>query len=62
MRVGLGHMQIRPSDFWEYTLSEWLFAIEGYRMKNGGGEPDPMTRGELDRMMKEYPDEHRHAS
>lgn len=62
MRVGLGHMQIRPADFWEYTLSEWLHAIDGYKDKNGSGEPEPMSRGELGKLMKDYPDEPRHTS
>jgi hypothetical protein len=41
------------------SLKAFLAAVRGYREKVGGGEGDatqPMTRGELDALMAEYPD------
>lgn len=58
MRVGLGHMGIAPSAFWDYTLSEWVATIDGYRKKNGGGaEVEPLSKPELSKLMEMYPDD-----
>jgi uncharacterized phage protein (TIGR02216 family) len=62
MEIGLGHMRISPSEFWRYSLREWLAALEGYRVKMGGDEaPETFTKDELASLMEEYPDD-RHTT
>lgn len=50
-----------PSIFWTTTLIEWDDAITGFIEFHGGGgdrQPDtnPLTRSELEDLMKRYPD------
>ena len=38
MEVGLGKMAIRPADFWNMSLREWLAAVDGFAEFHGNTE------------------------
>lgn len=62
MRLGLGHMGITPAAFWRYSLIEWLAALDGYSVKNGGAERvEPFTSTDLVALMESYPDDDRNT-
>ncbi|MBN9588100.1 MAG: phage tail assembly chaperone [Alphaproteobacteria bacterium] len=52
MVLGLGRLRLRPRDFWALSLCEWRALVEGHF----GRAAPPMTRGDLDALMKAYPD------
>ena len=57
MKIGLGHLRMRPADFWQMTLPEFFAATEGYLeakgAKRGSGGVKPPTRAEFDEMLAE---------
>lgn len=54
MAVGLGTLSLAPDVFWRMTPRELEAAIVG-RMGEGARDM-PMGRGELERMMRDFPD------
>lgn len=63
MRIGLGHLRMRPDDFWRMSLREFLDACDGYmeargvrRTGAGGGAP---TRDEVDALFAQLDDQGR---
>ena len=62
MKVGLGHMGILAPMFWDYTLVEWIAAIEGYRNKHGISDVTSMSRSRFNHLMEKYPDGTRYAA
>lgn len=57
MKLAFGHMGFTPAVFWEFTLREWQAAIKGYIEKNYGDPDTPMTGGDLETLMRKYPDD-----
>jgi len=49
---GLGVLRLPPAQFWVMTPRELAFAIRAAR----GTVPDPVDRGRLDELMKQFPD------
>ncbi len=54
MRIGLGHLRMRPDDFWRMTLPEFFSATDGYleskgvkRGRGGHGAPTREEAGAL---------------
>lgn len=50
--MGLGTMELAPSEFWSLTLMEF-WSIYNARFKKG---PRPMSRNELEELMRKVPD------
>ena len=48
MQSGLGHLRLAPGDFWALTPRELAAAL-------GRGDA-PLARGDLETLMKEFPD------
>ena len=51
MKIGLGHLRMRPADFWSMTLPEFFAASDGYFESKGvrkAGAHDAPTREEVD--------------
>lgn len=57
MKLGLGKMQMRQEDFWSQSFQEWYSRIEGFAEFNGGGQPPPLDKSELENLMELYPDD-----
>ena len=49
-------MQIRPNDFWEMSLYEFLHAIDGFVEFHSSQENAPLSKAELHDLMERYPD------
>jgi uncharacterized phage protein (TIGR02216 family) len=62
MRIGLGHLRMRPDDFWAMSLREFFDACDGYMesrgVRRGGGGAAP-TREEVDALFARLDDEGR---
>jgi len=59
MEIGLGHMRLRPADFWAMSFPEWRAATTGYRESVTGERTGPgemMDRATLDALMEAHPD------
>lgn len=62
MRIGLGHLRMRPDDFWRMSLREFFDACEGYlesrgvRRSSDAGAP---TREEVDALFSRLDEEGR---
>jgi uncharacterized phage protein (TIGR02216 family) len=60
MEIGLGHMRLRPADFWALSLPEWRAATMGYRESVTGERSGPggetMDRAALEALMEAHPD------
>jgi len=55
--IGLGHLRIPSRDFWQMSMREWLYAVEGYKAKMGiSNVQDPLDQDELKDLMERYPD------
>jgi uncharacterized phage protein (TIGR02216 family) len=52
MALGLGRLRLCPRDFWALSLCEWRALVDGHF---GPARP-AMTRGDLNALMKAYPD------
>ncbi len=52
MAAGLGVLGFSPGEFWLLTLREFEAAFRG-RFGAGG---EPLTRGDLDKLMQQFPD------
>ena len=52
MAAGLGVLGFSPADFWKLTPKEFEAAFRG-RFGAGG---EPLTRGDLDKLMQQFPD------
>jgi hypothetical protein len=50
-------MGFTPKDFWQFSLREWIYAMEGYYESKNGPAQEPLTRERLTELMKEYPDD-----
>lgn len=53
MKIGLGHLRMRPDDFWRMSLPEFFAAIDGYLEAKGAGksaEVAPPSQDEVDEM------------
>lgn len=53
MRIGLGHLRMRPDDFWRMSVPEFFAAVDGYLESKGvrkGGAHDAPTREEVEAM------------
>jgi uncharacterized phage protein (TIGR02216 family) len=57
MKIGLGHLRMRPDDFWKMTLPEFFAACDGYMeakgVKNGGIEVQAPTREEVEALFSQ---------
>ena len=49
-------MGMTPETFWGMTLIEWRAALAGYAERNGVLRTQPMSRAELDVLMRRFPD------
>lgn len=59
MEIGLGHMRLRPADFWSMSLPEWRAATIGHRESVTGERSGPgemMDRAALGALMEAHPD------
>ena len=56
MKVAFGHMHYSSNDFWSLGLREWQACLKGYIERNQGEQEDPMTRDQLNDLMRRYPD------
>jgi len=54
--ICVGMIGIQPNQFWEMSPVEVNLAIAGFKEFHGGQTADPMSRGELDRLMELHPD------
>jgi hypothetical protein len=52
MALGLGRLRLCPRDFRARSLCEWRALVEGHF----GPAAPAMTRGDLNALMKAYPD------
>jgi uncharacterized phage protein (TIGR02216 family) len=62
MRIGLGHLHMRPDDFWRMSLREFLDACDGYLESKGvrrGGHGAAPTREEVDELFARLDDQGR---
>lgn len=53
MKIGLGHLRMRPDDFWKMSLPEFFAAIDGYLEAKGVGKDatvSPPTSEEVEEM------------
>ncbi|MBS0237308.1 MAG: phage tail assembly chaperone [Proteobacteria bacterium] len=55
MELGLGVLGMMPAAFWSLTPRELQAALAG--KFGGNGEATALTRGDLDTLMKRFPDE-----
>lgn len=53
MALGLGRLKLAPGTFWSLSLGEWRALVAGHF----GTAAPAMTRGDLNTLMKAYPDE-----
>ena len=56
MEIGLGKMQIRPDDFWNMSMIEFISALNGFSDFHSGGTPPPLSKNELEDLKERYPD------
>tara|TARA_R110002110_G_scaffold235272_2_gene451296 strand:- start:18 stop:215 length:198 start_codon:yes stop_codon:yes gene_type:complete len=56
VKMGLGVVNIPPSEFWEMSLPELYMAIEGFKDFHATEQEGPMTKEELHELMELYPD------
>jgi len=56
MEWAFGVLHWPPEAFWAATPHDLMAAIDGYDDAHGGGREMPMTRAELDDLMRLYPD------
>ncbi len=55
MRLGIGGLKWRPSDFWDATLTEFFEAINGHNEAQGGEtESDAPKASEIDALVAKY--------
>ncbi|TDX61923.1 putative phage protein (TIGR02216 family) [Methylosinus sp. sav-2] len=62
MRIGLGHLHMRPDDFWRMTLPEFFAACDGYLESRGvrkAGRVAAPTRAEVDALFAQLDDQGR---
>jgi hypothetical protein len=53
MKIGLGHLRMRPDDFWKMSLPEFFSAIDGYLEAKGVSKEagiSPLTSKEVEEM------------
>lgn len=53
MKIGLGHLRMRPDDFWKMSLPEFFAAIDGYleaKGAKGAIEVLPPSQDEVEAM------------
>jgi uncharacterized phage protein (TIGR02216 family) len=53
MGVGIGVLGLSPDAFWAMTLKELAAAIRG---RHGPGPTPPLSRPDLDALMRRFPD------
>lgn len=56
MSWAFGMLLWAPGVFWAATPHELMAAIDGYIDAHGGARDEPMSRAELDELMRRYPD------
>lgn len=56
MQTGLGILSLRPSEFWNMTMIEFVSACEGFAKFHSTQPNAPMTRDEMQDLMERYPD------
>ena len=58
VRICIGMMNMRPSDFWNLSPREMYLAISGFKTFHASGQDkeDPMDSERLQEMMELYPD------
>lgn len=49
-------MRMTSEEFWNCSLSEFLFAVEGFAEFHSDGSPSPLNKNELDDLKERYPD------
>lgn len=49
-------MGIQPDQFWDMSLKEFIFALDGFMEFNSPVKNNPLTRAELNELMELYPD------
>lgn len=60
MALGLGHLQIQPSQFWAMTPRELFAAADGYMQRMGvKPENEPLTKAEVAEWFDNYEREQR---
>ena len=45
-----------PATFWDLTPREYLSAINGYLLTNGGKTKTPVLKDEMKQLMRKFPD------
>ena len=57
MEVGLGHLSMRPEEFWSLTLPEFNAKITGFKEFHGiKKEEVAIEVGDIEDMMAQFPD------
>jgi uncharacterized phage protein (TIGR02216 family) len=60
MRIGLGHLRMRPDDFWRMTVPEFFAAVDGYLeakgVRKGGDAQAPLTSAEVETLFEQLKD------
>ncbi|NWH09206.1 MAG: phage tail assembly chaperone [Alphaproteobacteria bacterium] len=56
MEVGLGLMGLSPGEFWRMSLAEWTACHDGFLERHGQRAKSPLTRPELEELMRRFPD------
>ena len=58
VRICIGMMNMRPSDFWNLSPREMYLAISGFKTFHASGQDkeEPMDSERLQEMMELYPD------
>ncbi|WP_018266527.1 phage tail assembly chaperone [Methylosinus sp. LW4] len=62
MSIGLGHLRMRPDDFWRMTLPEFFAACDGYLESRGvrkAGRVTAPTRAEVASLFAQLDDQGR---
>ena len=54
VKICIGMMNMRPTDFWNLSPREMYLAIKGFKQFHGTQEPE--TKDRLEEMMELYPD------
>ena len=52
----MGIIGIQPDQFWNMSLKELMYAIDGFIEFNGNNKSKPLTKNELNELMELYPD------
>ena len=57
LEVCVGMIGLSPKEFWDMSIPEISFAVNGFSEFNGSSKDKPMSKDELDNLMELNPDE-----